>query len=70
VSRVEAQSATSRASAREDTDSLVRKIALLVVELAEIHWAHEVVEETTHGSFNTAFDAERPWEESERGHRE
>jgi hypothetical protein len=67
VSRVEAKSTTTLASARKEIESLVRKITLLEGEHAEVRWAHEVAEETTCGQSNAAADAKRRWEESERG---
>jgi hypothetical protein len=70
VSRVEAESAVVLASAREEIESIVWKIALLEGESAEVCQAHEVTEEAAHGLSNVATDAERWWEESKRGHRE
>jgi hypothetical protein len=49
VSRVEVESAMALNSAREETDSLVRKITLLKGELVEVHQACEVVEEFERG---------------------
>jgi hypothetical protein len=70
VSRVEEESTAVLASAHEETESLVRKVALLEGELAEVHRAREVVEETACGLFATAANEERRWEESKRGHQE
>jgi hypothetical protein len=39
VPRMEAENATTLASAREDAEGLVQKIALLEGELAEERWA-------------------------------
>jgi hypothetical protein len=65
---MEAESATSLASAREETEALVRKIALLHGELAEVRRAREVAKETTRGLSSMVADAEWQWEESKRGH--
>jgi hypothetical protein len=70
VSRVEVESAMALNSAREETDSLVRKITLLKGELVEVHQACEVVEENACGLSDAAVVAERWREEFERGHRE
>jgi hypothetical protein len=67
---VEAESTAALASAREEIYGLVRKIALLEGELAEVCRAHEVSEETARGLSNTVANAERWQEESERGRRE
>jgi hypothetical protein len=68
VLRVEAESTAVLASALEETEGLVWKIALLEGELEEVGRAHEVVEETTCGLFDTPADAEWRREESKRGH--
>jgi hypothetical protein len=67
VSRVEAESTATLASAHEGTKSLVQKVALLKGELAEVCWAHEVDEETFHGLSNIVADAEWRQEEFEGG---
>jgi hypothetical protein len=65
VSRVEVENAMALASACEDVEGLVRKIALLVGEHAEVHRAQEVAEEKSRGLSDAAADAERQWEVSE-----
>jgi hypothetical protein len=65
VSRVEEGSTAALASTHE-TESLVRMVALLESELAEVRRAHEVVEETACGLSAAATDAEQQWEESKR----
>jgi hypothetical protein len=49
VLRVEVENATLLASAREDVESLVRKVALLKGELAEVPRAREVAEDNFRG---------------------
>jgi hypothetical protein len=68
--RVEKKSTMARAYAREEIESLVRKVALLEGELAEVHRAHEVAEETACGLSDAAADPERWQEESKRGRQE
>jgi hypothetical protein len=70
VLRVEAESTAVLASALEETEGLVWKIALLEGELEEVGRAREVAEETTCGLFDTPADAEWQREESKRGHQE
>jgi hypothetical protein len=70
VSRVDEDSIMALASACNEIESIVRKVTLLEGELAEVRWAREVAEETTHGLSDTVTDAKRRQEESERGHRE
>jgi chromosome segregation ATPase len=70
VSRMEDESTATLASAREEIESLVQKVALLECELAEVHRDCESTKETTCGLSDEAADVERRWEESERGHRE
>jgi hypothetical protein len=67
VSRVEMENITTLASAREDEEGLIRKIALLEGELAEARRAREVAEEKSRVLSNAAVDAERRWEVSEKG---
>jgi hypothetical protein len=43
--RMEVESVTSLASAREEVEGLARRITLLKGELAEAHWAREMVKE-------------------------
>jgi hypothetical protein len=69
-SRVEVENVVSLASAHEDAEGLLRKIALLEGELAEERRAWELVEENSCGLPDVAADAERRWELSEREHRE
>jgi hypothetical protein len=66
VSRVEAENTAVLASAHEDAEGLVLKIALLEGELAKERWARELVEKNSHGLSDVAVDAERRWEVSER----
>jgi hypothetical protein len=54
------------ASAREDAEGLVQKIALLEGELAEARRDREVAEENSCGLSNTATDAKQWREESKR----
>jgi hypothetical protein len=70
VSRVEAESTVVLASAHEETEDLVRKIALLESELAEARQTQEVVEENSCGLSDVIADAEQWWEVSERERRE
>jgi hypothetical protein len=49
VLRVKVESVVVLASSREEIDSLVRKIALLEAELAEVRQDHELAEETARG---------------------
>jgi hypothetical protein len=42
---MEVESVTSLASAREEVEGLARRITLLKGELAEAHWAREMVKE-------------------------
>jgi hypothetical protein len=62
--KIVCRSTTTLASTRKETDSLVRKIALLEGELAEVRWAREVVEETACGLSDAAVDAKWRQEES------
>jgi hypothetical protein len=66
VLRVAAKSTVVLASAHEETENLVRKIALFDSELVEVHQAHEVVEETACSLSNVVADVELLWEEFER----
>jgi hypothetical protein len=70
VSSMEVESTVALASTHEETDSLVRIIALVEGELAEVHRAGEVAEETTRGLFDAPVEAKRCLEEPERGHQE
>jgi hypothetical protein len=63
---VEAENAVALASAHEDAEGLVWKIALLKGELAEARWAREVPEENSHGLSDAVDDAKHRWEVSER----
>jgi hypothetical protein len=70
VSRVEAENAAALASAREDAEGLVRKIALLEGELVEARRAREVAEEKSRGLSNAVANAEHRWEVFEKECRE
>jgi hypothetical protein len=70
VSSMEAESTVALASTHEETDSLVWIIALVEGELAEVHQAREVAEETTRGLFDAPVEAKQRLEEPERGHQE
>jgi hypothetical protein len=70
VLRVEAESTMAVASAHEETDGPVWKIALLEGVPTEVRRAHKVAEETSHGLSDTAADAKRWQEDFERGRRE
>jgi hypothetical protein len=65
-SRVEAESAALLASARQEAEGIVRSVALLEGELAEVHQAREMAEENSQGLSNAAVDVEWWREESER----
>jgi hypothetical protein len=69
VSRVEAENATTFASACKDTEGLVRKIALLEGELVEQRRAQKLAKEKSRDLSDMAIDAERRWEVFEREHR-
>jgi hypothetical protein len=66
VLRVEVKSAAVLASAHEEAEGLVRRIALLEGDHAEVHQAREMAEENSRVLSNAAADAERRWEESKR----
>jgi hypothetical protein len=70
VLRVEAESTVAVAFALEETDGLVRKIALLEGVPTEVRRAHKVAEETSHGLSDTTADAKQWQEDFERGRRE
>jgi hypothetical protein len=70
VSRVEVENAVALASTCKDAEGLLRKIALLEGELAEVHPAREMAEENSCGLSGAAVDAEWRREESEREHQE
>jgi hypothetical protein len=70
VSRVEMENIAMLASAHEDAEGLVRKIALLEGELAEARWAQDVVGEKSCVLFDAVADAEHQWKVSEKGRRE
>jgi hypothetical protein len=70
VSRVEAENTAALASAHEDAEGLVRKIALLEGELVEARRAREVAEEKSRGLSNAAANAEHRWEVFEKECRE
>jgi hypothetical protein len=58
VSRVEVENAVALASTCKDAEGLLRKIALLEGELAEVHPAREMAEENSCGLSGAAVDAE------------
>jgi hypothetical protein len=62
------ESATVLASTREETKSLLWKIALLEGENAKVCRVREVAEETTCGLFDIVDNAKRQWEVSNRRH--
>jgi hypothetical protein len=66
VLRVEVKSVAVLASAHEKAEGLVRRIALLEGDHAEVHQAREMAEENSRVLSNAAADAERRWEESKR----
>jgi hypothetical protein len=69
VSRVETESAIALASAHEEVEGLIQRIAHLEGELAEAHQprqARAVAEENSRGLSDGAADAEQQREESER----
>jgi hypothetical protein len=66
VLKVEAESATTLASAREEAEGHVRRIALLKGDLVEAHHAWNMAEENSWGLSVTVIDAERRREEFER----
>jgi hypothetical protein len=70
VLRVEVESTVTLASAHEDVEGLVQKIALLEGELAEERQAQELAEEYSQGLSDAAADIERWWEVSERERQE
>jgi hypothetical protein len=59
VLRVEVESATVLASAREEAEGLVWKITFLEGELVDVRRAREVVEENSRGLSDVAANAER-----------
>jgi hypothetical protein len=67
---VEAENATTLASAHEVVEGLVWKIALLKGELAEERQARKLAEENSRSLSDTAADIERWWEVSEMEHQE
>jgi hypothetical protein len=70
VSGVEVESSMAPASAHEEAEGLVWKIALLEGALAEVCRAWEVAEENSCCLSDAVADAEQQWEESEREHQE
>jgi hypothetical protein len=63
VSRVEAESATTLASACREAEGFAQKIALLEGELMESHRAQDTVKLNSQGLSHMAADTERRWEE-------
>jgi hypothetical protein len=59
VLRVEVESATVLASAREEAEGLVWKITFLEGELVDVHQAREVVKENSRGLSDVAANAEQ-----------
>jgi hypothetical protein len=69
VSRVDAESAATLASAREEVEGLAQRTTLLEGELAEARQAREKAEENSWGLSDIVADAEQRRKESEREHR-
>jgi hypothetical protein len=66
VLRVEVENAMALVSAHEDAEGLVRKIALLEGEHAEVRHVQKLAEENSCGLFDAVNDVECRWEVSER----
>jgi chromosome segregation ATPase len=66
VSRMEAKSAATLASARREAEGFTHRITPLEGELAEVRQARDTTEANSQGLFNMAADTEQRWEESER----
>jgi hypothetical protein len=66
LSRMEAGSATTLASACRVAEGFARRISLLKGKLAEVHQARDMAEVNSQGLSNMAVDIKRQREESER----
>jgi hypothetical protein len=66
VSKVEAESTMALASAHEEAEGLVRRIALLEGGLVEARRAWEMAEKNSQGLSNAEADDECWWKEIER----
>jgi hypothetical protein len=66
VSRMEAESVTTLASAHGEAEGFTRRIALLEGKLMDTRQAQDMTEANNRGLFDVAANVDRRWEEAER----